>query len=719
MNINKTVISSPERRLQIGKLIIDRVATKLYLDDEEILTPFKTIRVLEILACNKDCIVSREQLINDIWGENFLIGDKSLTTAIWQIRNEIIKTYDTGVSITTIPRQGYKLNLDEANNTEKEQQKSEVNNSGHQVRSGSNTKIYLYYLLLAVLAIVIAVTTFLFISQNEDSIIAKSTAATIPIPLTHTAELEYSPVISPDGNSVVYALLSADGKSSIQIAASSRPYNSTANQVYASDNTTIGGLDWSPDGQSISFLQRENSTNNCKLVVLNMINKSAIKLAECLFGISPVTRWSSDGFHIAYLGPNKKSGLNNALKVIEFDTQKSMNIIKQSSTQLPLAFDWHPVSNQLIVGYRDTNKRNKGHLKLIDTDGTENEFLELDGVPINIQWTQNYIYITSVMNDTNSRILKIDSASKQTESLVLPNKTPSDFSISNDEKKASYNAVNVNYKVIQTTRAEYPNMTSISSGIDGAKSPHYSQTSKVILFDSTLGNDDAIWKYLPETKEKILLDTKHLDGINSHPESSLDDTYISIIGRKPDGCWYISINSSETLKTIQRVESCNRIYSVEWALDSKNIYYCEVNKGVHSIWKYHLATKTKTKILSNAGAKLQAYKKHLFYVDLNTRELKTLSLDKKAAKSKLIQSENFKITARDIWYVIDNTVYIMTKLSGITKLHSFSFDGTAIKTVKLLNSSNQSLPSFQMTSTDEFIATMVEFESDIQLLVLQ
>ena len=53
-------------------------------------------------------IVTREQLIENIWQDNFLVGDKALTQAIWSLR----KLFELQPRcIETIPKQGYVLHL--------------------------------------------------------------------------------------------------------------------------------------------------------------------------------------------------------------------------------------------------------------------------------------------------------------------------------------------------------------------------------------------------------------------------------------------------------------------------------------------------------------------------------------------------------------------------------------------------------------------------------
>ena len=73
----------------------------------------KTSQVLQLLVDAAGDIVSRGELIDKVWDDNFLVGDKGLSTAIWNIRKCFKSGSDTAVklSIETIPKKGYRLNI--------------------------------------------------------------------------------------------------------------------------------------------------------------------------------------------------------------------------------------------------------------------------------------------------------------------------------------------------------------------------------------------------------------------------------------------------------------------------------------------------------------------------------------------------------------------------------------------------------------------------------
>lgn len=84
----------------------------------------KLFRLLSHLAQNPNRLVSRQELIENVWDGNYYIGEKGLTHAICMLRNLIKKDPESGVTIDTIPKSGYRLRVKD-NNVPTEQERTE------------------------------------------------------------------------------------------------------------------------------------------------------------------------------------------------------------------------------------------------------------------------------------------------------------------------------------------------------------------------------------------------------------------------------------------------------------------------------------------------------------------------------------------------------------------------------------------------------------------
>ncbi len=93
----------------IGSYQFDSANKHLYFETEKIkLTP-KEFSILEILVENKNKVVSRERLTQDLWGESDFFSSRSLDVFITKLRKYLAK--DEKVKIVTIRGEGIKLEL--------------------------------------------------------------------------------------------------------------------------------------------------------------------------------------------------------------------------------------------------------------------------------------------------------------------------------------------------------------------------------------------------------------------------------------------------------------------------------------------------------------------------------------------------------------------------------------------------------------------------------
>ena len=100
---NKLFYQISDRRFDIAKRII------VGGDINEKLS-FKSLAVLLRLIETPKALVSRDELIRTIWDDNFLVGDKGLTQAVWHLRKALENEEDDPPKIIeTVPKKGYRL----------------------------------------------------------------------------------------------------------------------------------------------------------------------------------------------------------------------------------------------------------------------------------------------------------------------------------------------------------------------------------------------------------------------------------------------------------------------------------------------------------------------------------------------------------------------------------------------------------------------------------
>ncbi len=97
------------RRLACEDLVIDRSSRRAYLRDTEIpLTP-KAFAILEYLMTHPDEVVTRERLLDSVWGWENIVGSRVVDTRITELRKALGDDPSDPAYIETIPGQGYRF----------------------------------------------------------------------------------------------------------------------------------------------------------------------------------------------------------------------------------------------------------------------------------------------------------------------------------------------------------------------------------------------------------------------------------------------------------------------------------------------------------------------------------------------------------------------------------------------------------------------------------
>lgn len=97
-----------EEKIQIGNTVINRKNYEVQSDGRTIILPLKEFELLTQLASYPDRIFSREQLINLVWGNDFIGNDRTIDVHIKRLR-ERFSASGFQFSIQTVRGLGYKL----------------------------------------------------------------------------------------------------------------------------------------------------------------------------------------------------------------------------------------------------------------------------------------------------------------------------------------------------------------------------------------------------------------------------------------------------------------------------------------------------------------------------------------------------------------------------------------------------------------------------------
>lgn len=96
--------------VEIGGILLDKVAHQVKIDGEEIDLSFKEFELLSYFIQNKGVALSREKILNNVWDYDYFGDARTIDTHVKKLRN---KMGDKGKYIKTIWGLGYKFEVEE------------------------------------------------------------------------------------------------------------------------------------------------------------------------------------------------------------------------------------------------------------------------------------------------------------------------------------------------------------------------------------------------------------------------------------------------------------------------------------------------------------------------------------------------------------------------------------------------------------------------------
>jgi DNA-binding response OmpR family regulator len=90
-------------------LRLDRLARRVWIDDHEASMTPKAVALLEYLMTHPDELVTRERLLDAVWGWDYPAGTRAVDTRIAELRRVLGDDASTPTYIETVPGQGYRF----------------------------------------------------------------------------------------------------------------------------------------------------------------------------------------------------------------------------------------------------------------------------------------------------------------------------------------------------------------------------------------------------------------------------------------------------------------------------------------------------------------------------------------------------------------------------------------------------------------------------------
>lgn len=99
---------SVAERLRSGDLVVDRTKRRAYLNAVEIHLSPKAILLLEYMVTHPDELLTRERLLDAVWGWDYPIDTRTIDTRVAELRRVLGDDANKPRYIETVPGQGYR-----------------------------------------------------------------------------------------------------------------------------------------------------------------------------------------------------------------------------------------------------------------------------------------------------------------------------------------------------------------------------------------------------------------------------------------------------------------------------------------------------------------------------------------------------------------------------------------------------------------------------------
>lgn len=104
-------------RLISGMIVLDRTARRVFINKHEVTLTPKAVTLLEYLMTHPDELISRNRLMDVVWGWDYAVGTRAIDTRIAELRRVLGDNANSPQYIETVPSQGYRF-LGEVNRGE-------------------------------------------------------------------------------------------------------------------------------------------------------------------------------------------------------------------------------------------------------------------------------------------------------------------------------------------------------------------------------------------------------------------------------------------------------------------------------------------------------------------------------------------------------------------------------------------------------------------------
>lgn len=656
----------------VGEFQINRELNTILFNGESQIVEPKIMEVLYYLACRENQVISRQQLMDDLWPAP--VSDGAISRVVGLLRKALGDSSDSPRYIQTIAKKGYRLiaTVDipvAVNNQKAALDDIDVKETNH--KTALKPKSILPLMTTAVIAIVVvgivvvgivaSIAAGLFINNDEPSFAINNPYFE---QLTSEKGFEHDASLSKDEQWLVYRHRK-DADLPYHLYLKRRDLQKTI-------QLTDSALDdrapsFSSDKSQVVFFRKGN--NRCQLNLLNLDQQGQPLSVKTLYQCGAVEHysnvvWSQDNQSL-YFTDRAKSTLPYQIYQLHLATGKVDEITRREDNyygdnELALS----PSGKQLLFFRNKYWGNNQVFIKDLQT-GQQRKITELGFLSWTPSWTPDEQHILFSDNRTGGQLKLLNIHSGQIKTLYQSSQSINSPELSAGGNKIVYSTQTADVDLWQsalTDDIERPAAQPLSTlatnklpfnSSRNDSQPVYSTDQQSLLFMSNRNGAAQLWL---QTKEGLSV----LDSLSEHMEI---DVYVW----HPDGIHIVVATADKRLYLVNSQNDTHQQIDLKgqtaaypfYANDGNTLYFSSDKSGDWQLWALDTKNQSTSQITETGGyqGRISLTGDHLYFTKYRQKGIWQLDLLNQTTRlliDDIHRSANFSVCANSLLYVLDN-----------------------------------------------------------------
>ena len=630
----------------------------------------KFIQVLVHLVQQYPRLVSREELIDSVWGGNYYVGERALTNAIWNLRHELKCT--EGDCIKTVRKSGYLLlikpeNFNKTKATDKTKSPVNLNNIV--------TKRASYSVILTTLVMLGAVLFYLssLVIDDSNTKISNSRSDIAITNITTDPGREVFGAISPNQHFIVYSWRRIKEHTHLYISDLTQP-DLKPRQLTFGDNRESRPI-WSSDGEQIYFIRKSADQSLCEIVRMDLDTSQEKVLAKCPGTIVNSISLANGGQKLAFTGISE-GYLTPGVYLLDLTEANAIPVRFSCGDECSyVEYDFAFSPNGKYLAVTRQMKLSNEDIYLIDLASKEARQLTFGEANIvGLAWhpdSERLVYSSensdkregSVISLKDNKVRKLD-----VPGLSFPRFIPdSNEIVYHDWRVLSF----VSFLPLSSSIQAVP-FPLIQSEYSH-HSPHYSALAKRLVYISNESGNNEIWSSAADGTER-----KKLTNLKTNlmaPRWSHDGKSIAFLGPKSDGQGNALYILDAKKLSVRKLETpFNEHLRPSWALDDSALIAAASDKKNFNLYQFNLNNDAVKNLGGDAASfAIQISDSKILFTKGRYEGLWILDLERPASEPKPLLNEQ-EFVVRYNWVVTDKGLYYQQEHEGHYSINKFDFN---------------------------------------------